>query len=410
MKVIVINGGSSSLKFDLVEVSGGGEPRTHRLAHGIVDRIGLEKPTVEFQAGEELGGVQAASIKDHGEAVKAVLSWLNDTPGAGGAKLGESIQAAGHRVVHGGSRFIEPTVLDDQVIDALDGLSELAPLHNPPAIFGIRAARDVLGPSVPMVAVFDTAFHTTMPDYAFTYAIPQGLAEKYGIRRYGFHGVAHSDMLERYSQMAGVPRNEATIITLQLGNGCSACAIKNGRSVDTSMGFTPLEGLVMGTRSGDLDPSIVSYVADKEGVNAGTVESWLNQKSGLLGISGRSSDMRDLLSVMDEDPLARLAIEVFCYRVRKYIGAYLAALQGAQALVFGGGIGEHAAAIRSRICDGLEWAGLSLDPERNSAMTKSEGRISSDASRIAAYVIAVDELMRIALLTADKLENAEQIK
>jgi acetate kinase len=403
MKILVINSGSSTLKFDLMEVDAvvGGLP-SRRLAHGLVDRIGRES-SLEF--GLEGGEAERreAAVGDHREAVAEVFAWLKNMAARNPGALGAEIGAVGHRVVHGGDRFVSPTLIDDAVIAELEGLSELAPLHNPAALEGIRAAREVLGPGIPMVAVFDTAFHSTLPEYAFTYAIPHEIAQRYRIRRYGFHGLAHEYMLRRYAEIAGVAVGAATIITLQLGNGCSATSIRGGRSVDTSMGFTPLEGLVMGTRSGDLDPSVVGYLAEKEGVSVEEVDTWLNKRSGLLGISGRSSDMRDLLGAMESDARARLAVDVFCYRVRKYIGAYLAVLGGAQAVVFGGGIGEHAPVVLERICAGMEWCGLRLDPERNAATTGGEARISADEAGIAAYVVAVDESVLIAQYTAERV-------
>jgi len=305
--------------------------------------------------------------------------------------------------VHGGSRFVAPTRIDDEVIRALDDLSELAPLHNPPAVEGIRAARKTLGPGVPMVAVFDTAFHSTLPVVAYTYALPKDMAAKYGIRRYGFHGIAHEYMLESYLGRSGTAREQANIITLQLGNGCSACAIRGGQSVDTSMGFTPLEGLVMGTRSGDIDAGIVGWLAGHEGADAESVVEWLNKRSGLLGVSGTTSDMRTLLAQRESDPAADLAVELFCYRVRKYIGAYMAALGdagGAQAIIFGGGIGEHAAYVRERILAGMEWCGVEVDSRRNAA---NDARISTDASRCAVYVVGVEEAPLIARQTVECL-------
>ncbi|MFL5732177.1 MAG: acetate/propionate family kinase [Chloroflexia bacterium] len=397
MNILVINCGSSTLKFDLLEVGAAGSAGAgRRLAHGVVERIGHEG-SVAFRA-EGVSVRRVVAVADHREAVAAVFVWLGSLGGDGGkARIG----AVGHRVVHGGDRFVTPTLVDDSVLDVLEGLSELAPLHNPAAVKGIRGAREVLGPGVPMVAVFDTAFHSTLPPFAANYALPRELAERHKIRRYGFHGIAHEYMLLRYAELAGVERGEATIITLQLGKGCSAAAIREGRSVDTSMGFTPLEGLVMGTRSGDLDPGVMAYLAREEGVEAGEVEHWLNERSGLLGLSGLSSDMRDLLAAAERDERAGLAVEVFCYRARKYIGAYLAALGGAQAVVFGGGIGEHSPDIRARICGGMEWCGLRLDPSANANATGAEAMISAHDSPVKAYVILVDESALIARYTAE---------
>ena len=311
------------------------------------------------------------------------------------------IDAVGHRVVHGGDRFVAPTLIDDSVIEAIQELCELAPLHNPAALEGIKAAREALGPTMPMVAIFDTAFHSNLPDYAYTYALPYEAAQRHKIRRYGFHGTAHEYMLRQYALTKSVSPADATIITLQLGNGCSAAAIRGGRSVDTSMGFTPLEGLVMGTRSGDLDPSVVGYLAEKENMTIAQVEGLLNERSGLLGISGSASDMRSLLAAVQKgDKRAALAIEVFCYRVRKYIGAYLAALGGADAIIFGGGIGENSPYIRAHILDSMKWCGIKLDKERNEATAGKEGEISSPEFEIEVHVILVDESLLIAEHTA----------
>jgi acetate kinase len=394
MKVLVLNTGSSTLKFDVVDTGVPGDTVAPRkLVRGRIERIGQEGCTLELEANGGKPISRNVDVRDYADAVAYALSSLGSWR--------DQIEAVGHRVVHGGDRLVSPTLLDSATLLVLESVSELAPLHNPPALQAIRAAREVIGPDVPMVAVFDTAFHSAMPEHASTYALPHELAQRHKVKRYGFHGIAHEYMLKRYAQLAGVPLNEATIITLQLGNGCSAAAIRGGRSVDTSMGFTPLEGLVMGTRSGDLDPGLVGYLAEREGVPVEAVETLLNKRSGLLGLSGRSSDMRDLLAAMEEDERARLAVDIFCYRARKYIGAYLAALGGAQAIVFGGGIGENAPGIRARICEGLEWCGLRLDLERNDTTVGVEGRITANNASIAAYVVAVDESMLIAEHTAD---------
>ncbi|HYO51101.1 MAG TPA: acetate kinase [Chloroflexia bacterium] len=396
MKVLVLNTGSSTLKFDVVDTGVPGDTVAPRkLVRGRIERIGQEGCTLEIQSPGGTPTSRSVDVRDYGDAVAHVLSSLGSWR--------EQIEAVGHRVVHGGDQLVSPTLLDSATLLVLESVSELAPLHNPPAIQAIRAAREAVGSDVPMVAVFDTAFHSAMPEHASMYALPYELSMRHKVKRYGFHGIAHEYMLKRYAQLAGVHLNEVTIITLQLGNGCSAAAIRDGRSVDTSMGFTPLEGLVMGTRSGDLDPSLVAYLAEREGVPVEEVETLLNKRSGLLGISGRSSDMRDLLSVMEDDERASLAVDIFCYRARKYIGAYMAALGGAQAVVFGGGIGENSPAIRARICEGLEWCGLRLDPERNDATIGDEGRVSVNNASIDAYVVAVDESILIAEHTADLL-------
>jgi acetate kinase len=318
--------------------------------------------------------------------------------GSGISALGQ-IEAVGHRVVHGGEHFTRSVLIDAEVLRRLDESIDLAPLHNPHNLSGIRAAQAALGSGVPQVASFDTAFHHTLPEIAYLYAIPYQFYRRYQVRRYGFHGTSHRYVAHRYRQLTGRTREQTNLVTLHLGNGCSACAIKGGRSVDTSMGFTPLEGLVMGTRSGDLDPAILDYLAAKEGLSLSQVEGVLNKSSGLLGISGLTADMRELLAegAEHEDRRARLAVALFCYRVRKYIGAYLAALDGADAIVFAGGIGENAAQVRADICAGLGWLGARLDPGANTATVGGrEGRIDAEGSRLEVWVIPTDEELLIA--------------
>jgi len=388
MQIMTINCGSSSLKFRLFHVSRRSDMELpfDVLADGQIDRIG---DNGSFQA--SLRGQRATRIAtsgmDHAAATQTVFQWLDE------AGFLPSLSAVGHRIVHGGDRFHLPSLVNEQVLEAIEAVSRLAPLHNLPALAAIRAARARIGNQLPMVAVFDTAFHHAMPRYASLYAIPFELSERHGIRRFGFHGLAHRYMAERYASIThqlGPP--SARLITLQLGNGCSATAIDGQRSVDTSMGFTPLEGLMMGTRSGDLDPSLINYLAAREQVSTTEVEKWLNTQSGLLGLSGHSRDMRDLLRAESEgDQRAVLAVEMFCYRIRKYIGAYLAVLGGADAILFGGGIGENSPSIRARILDKLAWCGVSLDPQLNAHSINKEVRISSPQSTIHAYVIPVDE-------------------
>jgi acetate kinase len=395
MKVLVINCGSSTLKFELIETDGGASADQQRLARGIVDRIGGQA-TLEFAGGGGESHRETTAVADHDVATRRVFAWLESV-----GLLAGGLDGVGHRVVHGGDRFVEPTLIDDEVLEAIEALTDLAPLHNAPSLEAIRAARAVLGAGVPMVATFDTAFHRTLPERASRYAIPLELADKHRIRRYGFHGLAHRYMTERYAAIMATDLEQVKLVTLQLGNGCSAAAIEGGRSVDTSMGFTPLEGLMMGTRSGDVDPSLAGYFARREGVDIEETEAWLNTRSGLLGVSGRSSDMRELLEAeASGDERAALAVDMFCYRVRKYIGAYFAALGGVDALVFGGGIGENAPLVRARICAGMRWWGLTLDEARNAGAVGSEGRISTDDSRVHAYVILVDEAAIIARDTA----------
>jgi acetate kinase len=395
MKILVLNCGSSTLKFQLIETApaAASTADTRKLAVGLVDRIGSDA-SYRFTAGDRAPAESRAAIHDHDQAVRAVTEWLDSV-----AELRRP-DAVGHRIVHGGDRFAGAALIDDDVIAALEALCELAPLHNPGALKGIRAAQAILGEAVPMVAVFDTSFHHTIPEFAATYALPYDLAQKHKIRRYGFHGLAHRYDSARYAALAGKRDAEVNVVTLHLGNGCSVSAIRGGRSLDTSMGFTPLEGLVMGTRSGDLDPALVSYLARKESVAAAEVEGWLNQRSGLLGISGLSSDMRELLAAYEANPRARLAVDVFCHRARKYLGAYLAVLGGAEAVIFSGGIGENAPLVRERICRGMEWCGMVLDPSLNAAVHGQDGSISRVDSPIEIFVIHTDEETIIARETA----------
>ncbi len=392
MMVLCVNCGSSTLKFDVVEAGERESRQFPRRAHGIVDKVG-GAATLEAVVEGGDGVRTEVSVADHHDAARWMLEWLESQS----LLNSHGIEAVGHRVVHGGHRFVEPVVIDDEVTDAIEEATELAPQHNEPSLQAVRASRTMLGWRVPMVAVFDTAFHHTMPQHAYHYAIAQELGERHHIRRYGFHGLAHRYMVERYADLSGTAVFDARLITLQLGNGCSATAVDRGCSVDTSMGLTPLEGLMMGTRSGDVDPSLVAFLVRGEGVDAAEVEEWLNNRSGLLGVSGLSADMRQLRAAEHEgDRAAALAIDMFCHRVKKYVGAYLNILGGAQAVVFGGGIGENAPSVRSRICAGMEWCGLRLDEDRNRAATGTEAQIASHDSTMDCYVIPVDEAALIA--------------
>jgi acetate kinase len=400
MNVLVLNVGSSSLKFQLVRTDH--ERLTHntdeKLARGTIERLGGEA-VLALRAGNGAAQKTTAALRDHRAAVEHIVAWLVSEESGVGLGGRVEIDAVGHRVVHGGERFTRSVRIDDEVLRGIEDTIDLAPLHNPANLRGIAAARAVLGAGVPQVAVFDTAFHGTLPDHAYLYAIPYQLYRRYKIRRYGFHGTSHRYVAHRWRQLTGTPRERTRLVTLHLGNGCSACAIVDGDSVDTSMGFTPLEGLVMGTRSGDIDAAVLDYLAGKEGLSLGEAEALLNKQSGLLGISGLTNDMRELLAEEQEhgDRRSRLAIDVFAYRVRKYVGAYLAAIGGADAVVFAGGIGENAAEVRRRICSGLEWMGLTLDAPRNAeAVNGREGRISADGSRLEAWVIPTDEELLIA--------------
>jgi acetate kinase len=397
--ILVLNVGSSTIKFQLIDTDGAAiaAARDRRLARGQIERIGGEA-ILSLSAEGRPAEKRAASLRDHASAIEYLLGWLTDeASGVPITSVGQ-IEAVGHRVVHGGERFSASTRVDDVVWRELEELIELAPLHNPHNLRGISAARTALGPGIPQIAVFDTAFHHSLPEPAYIYAIPYQFYRRYKVRRYGFHGSSHRYLAYRYRQLTGTSREATKIITLHLGNGASACAIAGGRSVDTSMGFTPLEGLVMGTRSGDLDPAILDFVSVKEGMSLRDVDAMLNKQSGLLGVSGLTADMRELIEEEAEhaDRRARLAIDVFCYRVKKYLGAYLAAINGADAIVFAGGIGENAPAIRARICDGMDWLGVTLDHERNAGLRGTEGRFDGADSRVALWTIPTDEELLIA--------------
>jgi len=401
MNILVINSGSATLKLDVLELSPAAG-RTRRIAQARVEQFG-SAASLSFSITEGRTSKETRNVPGHPTALQLFLDWLRRENDAA-----LDIAAVGHRVVHGGAKFSAPTLLTPEALVELETLNALAPLHNPPALAGIRAARVVFGPDVPMVAVFDTTFHRTLPEYAATYALPQELAHRHGIRRYGFHGLAHESMLRRYSELAGVPTSQANLITVQLGGGCSVAAIRKGRSVDTSMGFTPLEGLMMATRAGDLDPGVVMTLLRHENLSPSALEDLLNRQCGLLGVSGRSADMRELLAAAPDDARAALAVEMFCYRVSKYIGAYLAALGGAQAVVFGGGMGENSPPIRGRICERLDWFGLHLDAAENAAAVGMEARITNNTGRLQAWVVGVDESVLVAEQTALVFENNTQ--
>jgi acetate kinase len=400
VNVLVLNAGSSSVKFQLVRTDAEriATDGDERVARGIVERIGGEA-LVTFEEAGRRPVRTAMPVRTHKAAIEAILGWLAGEESQTGIGALRDIDAVGHRVVHGGEAFTRSVLVDSDVLRELDETIELAPLHNPHNVKGITAARDLLGPDVPQVAVFDTSFHHTMPEAAHLYAIPYSLYRRHRLRRYGFHGTSHRYVAYRYRKLTGTTREATRLITLHLGNGCSACAIAGGDSRDTSMGFTPLEGLVMGTRSGDLDPALLEHLAVKEGLDLHEVLLLLNKQSGLRGISGLTDDMRELLAEEREhgDRRARLAIDVFCYRARKYIGAYLAAIGGADAIVFTGGIGENAPSIRARVLEGMEWFGCTIDPAANErAPSGAETRITTEDSRLAAWVIPTDEELLIA--------------
>jgi acetate kinase len=409
MNVLVLNSGSSSLKFQIIatDLDRINRDRDDRICRGEVEDIGGEA-ILQVQHRNEPARRFTASLRDLTAALDYVVRYIaSDQSGITEVKSTADLHAVGHRVVHGGEQFKESALIDDRVLKGIEDCIDLAPLHNPNNIKCIAAARDIFGKNIPQVAVFDTAFHQSIPEQAYLYAVPYHLYRRLRIRRYGFHGTSHRYVAFRYRALRGLTRQQTNIITLHLGNGCSAAAIKAGNSIDTSMGMTPLEGLVMGTRSGDLDPAIVGVIARREGMSSSEVETLLNTQSGLLGVSGLTNDMRELQAELKEhdDRRVRLAIEIFCYRARKYIGSYLAAMGGADAIVFTGGIGENSPDVRARICCGIEWAGLRLDNKRNEDATGKEAKISTEDSKLQAYAIPTDEELLIARDTVRVIEG-----
>lgn len=390
MDILVINCGSSSLKYQLINAN-----TEEVLASGICDRIGISGGSFSYKAKNKDKITQEVELKDHEVAIGIVLNTLIDKDIGILSSLSE-IKAIGHRIVHGGEHFTKSALINEEVIRHIEECADLAPLHNPAHLLGIKACKHLM-PQTPMVAVFDTAFHQTMPPRAFIYGLPYEYYEKYKIRRYGFHGTSHSYVSKRTAEFLGIRLENSKIITCHLGNGSSICAIENGKSVDTSMGLTPLEGLVMGTRSGDLDPAIIDYIAQKENKSTQEVLNILNKKSGVLGISGLSSDFRDLLAADEKGDLkARFAREVFAYRVAKYIGSYTAALSGVDAIAFCAGVGENAKFIRGKIVSHLQFLGITLDEEANLQTVGKEGIISTKDSKVKVCVIPTNEELMIA--------------
>lgn len=400
MKILVLNCGSSSIKYQLFVMPG----RT-LLAKGMIERIGDAKAAIIHQ--DDDGKVQQGiSAADHDEAVAAILQRLMAS--SHGAEAGAPIVAVGHRVVHGGEEFTGSVIINDAVVASIDKMARLAPLHNPPNLAGIRGAMHAL-PKATQVACFDTAFHATIPPVAYTYALPYELYEKLGVRRYGFHGTSHRYVARRAAAFLGLDKYAVNCITCHLGNGSSITAVRNGRSVDTSMGLTPLEGLVMGTRCGDIDPAILFYLADN-GYAFEKLNDLCNKKSGVLGVSGLSNDMRTLVEAAGEgNERAKLALDLFCYRIKKYIGAYSAALGRVDALVFTGGIGENAIPIREQICAELDNLGIRVDRQKNAAALGKESRID-EGSGVAVLVIPTDEEGAIAADTYQLVTDAAAAK
>lgn len=389
MDILVINCGSSSLKYQLINAN-----TEAVLASGLCDRIGISGGIFSYKNDKDKI-TKNVDMQDHEVAIKLVFETLTDSK-IGVIKSLQDIKAIGHRIVHGGEYFTHSALVNDEVLSHIQACSDLAPLHNPAHLLGIKACKH-LAPNMPMVVVFDTAFHQTMPPRAYIYGLPHEYYDKYKIRRYGFHGTSHNYVSKRAAEFLGLPLNNSKIITCHLGNGSSICAIKNGESVDTSMGLTPLEGLVMGTRSGDIDPAVVDYIAQKENMSTKEVLNILNKKSGVLGISGLSSDFRDLLAAEEAgDEKAKFARDVFAYRVVKYIGSYAAVMIGVDAIVFCGGVGENAQFIRGKIVSHLEFLGITLDKQANSEVIGKEGLISTKDSKVKVCVIPTNEELIIA--------------
>jgi acetate kinase len=389
LKVLVVNSGSSSIKFELYQM-----PEEKVEAKGLLQRIGEPQSELKCKIGAT-EKVVARPVPDHADGLKLIMDTLTDSAN-GGLKDISEIGAVGHRVVHGGEAFSETVLIDDAVQKAIEEHAALAPLHNPPNLLGIQVARRLM-PNVPQVAVFDTAFHQTMPDFAFTYAIPWELYEKDKIRRYGFHGTSHRYVAARAAKLLGKPLADTNLITCHLGNGCSITAIRGGKSVDTSMGLTPLEGLVMGTRSGDIDPALIAHLVRAKGLSVQDIDKILNKKSGLIGLSGLSNDVRTLLTAEKEGHVgAARALAVYCYRIRKYIGAYTAALGTVHAVVFTAGVGENSPVIRERCLEHLGPLGYRLDRPKNEQAVRKEMDIAEEASPIRILVVPTNEELMIA--------------
>ena len=395
MKVLVINCGSSSLKYQLID-----SQSEEVLAKGLCERIGIEGSSVTHQKAGEGKKTEAVLMKDHTDAVKVVIEKLTD-PAEGVIASLKEIDAVGHRIVHGGEKFKGSVVIDDSVLEAIAECNDLAPLHNPANLIGIRSCQKVM-PGVPMVAVFDTAFHQTMPGKAYLYGLPYEYYEKYKVRRYGFHGTSHDFVSKRVGELLGKDRKDLKIIVCHLGNGASVSAVDHGKSVDTSMGLTPLEGLMMGTRSGDMDPAIVGFIAEKENLTAAEVINICNKNSGVLGLSGISSDFRDLVEAAAAgNDHAQTTLEAYAYRVGKYIGAYAAAMNGVDAIVFTAGIGENDDIVREQVCSYLGYLGIEFNTELNKGLRGKETELSMPGSKVKVFVIPTNEELAIARETLE---------
>ena len=400
MKVLVLNCGSSSIKYKLFDME-----HKQVIAQGGVEKIGLKDSFLKFTLPSGEKKILEKDIPEHTVGVEFILQTLT-SPEYGAISSLTEINAVGHRMVHAGEKFSKSVLLTPEVLEAFTACNDLAPLHNPANLKGVNAIKAIL-PDVPQIGVFDTAFHQTMPDYAYMYAVPYELYKKYGVRRYGFHGTSHRYVSQRVCDFLGVKPEGQRIITCHIGNGGSISAIKDGKCMDTSMGLTPLEGLMMGTRSGDIDAGAVTYIMEKEGLDAAGISNLLNKKSGVLGIFGESSDMRDLeAAVAAGNPQAILAENMYFYRIKKYIGAYAAALGGVDIIVFTGGVGENQATARWGACQGLEFMGVKLDAEKNKVRGE-EMVISTDDSKVKVVVIPTDEELMIATDTLAILQHGE---
>lgn len=398
MKIFVVNCGSSSLKYQLIDME-----KQDVIAKGLVERIGIAGSVLTHQPNNSDKVVIEEDMPTHKEALKNVIDALINKD-YGVIKSMDEISAVGHRVVHAGEKFAFSVVINDEVINALKECIDLAPLHNPPNIIGIEACKQLM-PDVPMVGVFDTAFHQSMPKHAYIYPLPYEFYTQYGIRRYGFHGTSHKYVSERAAAILGKDIQSLKIVTCHLGNGASIAAVKNGKSVDTSMGFTPLEGLAMGTRCGDIDPAIVGFLMEKENLDINGINNIMNKKSGVLGISGVSSDFRDIEEAAKKgNDRAKLALDIFAYKVKKYIGAYAAAMGGIDAVVFTAGLGENSASMRESICKGLEFLGVKIDKEKNNIRGK-ETIISAEDASVKIILIPTNEELMIARDTKALVEK-----
>ncbi len=395
MKILVLNCGSSSVKYILIDMD-----TKEQLGSGVVEKIGMKGSFLKHKRQDGVKVTLKGEVLEHQIAIEYILGVLTSEKHGSISTL-EEINAVGHRIVHGGEKFNASMLIDEEVISMIEECIDMAPLHNPPNLAGIRAINELL-PEVPQVAVFDTAFHQTMPDFAYMYAIPYSLYKKYGIRRYGFHGTSHRYVSKRACDFLGLDYSKTKLITAHIGNGGSVCAVENGKSVDTSMGFTPIEGLMMGTRSGDVDLGVVTYLMEKEMIGSAAISTLFNKHSGVIGVSGISSDMREIDKAISEgNERAALALKMYEYRIKKYIGSYMAALNGADVIVFTGGVGENQTGTRQRVCESLSFMGVKIDNELNASSRGKEVLLSLPNSSVKIVVIPTDEEFMIA---SDTLE------